>query len=376
MGMARRVLVVNTYYPEFLRDFYAARPGLDHRSYAEQLQALFAEAFGVGDAYSHGLTLAGAEAAEIICNADALQARWAVEHGLGSLDANIHDRRRQIVAAQITDYRPDVLLVFEWCPLGDGFLADMKSRVPLIVGQIASPLPANRTFRAYDLMLSSYRPIVDFFRAAGQRAEPLKLAFDERIPARLELWAPKSPAQQVQQCVTFVGGFAANHGERIAWLERILEEVPVEIYGYGLEQTRPDSPIRRHHGGPVWGLAMYDVLRRSAITLNYHARIDVPGIDAPSVANNMRLYEATGMGTCLFTEAKPNLGELFAPDQEVVTFRDAEECVEHLRHYLSNEPGRRRVAEAGRRRTRRDHTYAIRMKELLAILKNTPTRGS
>ena len=61
---------------------------------------------------------------------------------------------------------------------------------------------------------------------------------------------------------------------------------------------------------------MYRVLARSKIALNRH--IDV----AEDHANNMRLYEATGVGTFLITDAKRNLSELFEPGEEVVTYAD------------------------------------------------------
>ncbi len=79
----------------------------------------------------------------------------------------------------------------------------------------------------------------------------------------------------------------------------------------------------------------------------------------------MRLYEATGVGTCLVTDAKENLSEMFEPTREVVTYTDARDCVEKVHHYLTHESQREAVAEAGRRRTMRDHTYDSRMSELL-----------
>ena len=82
----------------------------------------------------------------------------------------------------------------------------------------------------------------------------------------------------------------------------------------------------------------------------------------------MRLYEATGVGSLLVTDAKQNLAELFEPASEVVTYRDADELVERVRHYLANEDERRAVAAAGQARTLRDHTYAVRMPELAPML--------
>jgi hypothetical protein len=350
-------LFVRTYAPEFLDQLYSADCGLAALDYETQLQRIFDTAFATADAYSHELRALGSEAREVIVNADRLQARWAGKHGL-NLTGNIHERRRQIVAAQVRHYRPHVLYVFEWCPLGDLFLAEMKSLVRLLVGQIASPLRPERTYGAYDLMISSWPPIVDYFRNEGVESELMKLAFDRRV-------ADKLVAQPPRYDVTFVGGFAPSHPDRIAWLEGVLEEINIDIFGYGLERVARDSPVRKHHRGPVWGWQMYQVLQESRITLNRHARIEVRGTFASNVANNMRLFEATGVGTCLLTELKDNLPEMFEPGREVVTYCNDAQCAERIRYYLAHEDERVDIARAGQRRTLRDHCQAARMKDLL-----------
>jgi spore maturation protein CgeB len=103
---------------------------------------------------------------------------------------------------------------------------------------------------------------------------------------------------------------------------------------------------------------MYAQLRRSRVTLNTH-------IDLSSThASNMRLYEATGVGTCLLTDWKANLPEMFEPDAEVVTYESAEECVEKVRYLLEHEDERNGIAAAGQRRTLRDHTFDCRAAQL------------
>ena len=190
-------------------------------------------------------------------------------------------------------------------------------------GEIASPLPEGRTFRGYDLMISSWPPIVEHFRSIGVDAQHLRLGFDRRVLDRLP---PPEPRYEV----SFVGGFAPSHPDRIAWLEDILREVPLDVLGYGLERTAPDSPIRAHFRGEAWGWDMYRVLRQSRITLNRHARLDVRGSVNTEWVNNLRMYEATGVGTCLLTERRPRLDRLFVPDHEVVTYGDTAECIEKI----------------------------------------------
>jgi hypothetical protein len=355
-----KILLAHTYYPEFLKGFYRGDPGLAALPFEEQRRRLLETRFSISDAYSEGLRAVGWEAHDIVINADPMQQRWADARN-STLPENLHERRRDILAAQVDELEPDVVYVFEWSPLGDTFLAELKSRVRLLVGQLASPLRGDRTYRAYDLMISSWPPIVDYFRKAGVPAEPLKLGFDPRVLGRLG-------DTSCQHAVTFVGGFAPSHVDRVEWLERVLKRVDVDVFGYGIETVPRHSPVREQHRGEVWGLDMYRVLAGSRVTLNRHAHVDVRGSASRRFVANMRLYEATGVGACLLTESRESLGELFAPGREVVAYADDGECVEQLRHLLNHEDERAAIARAGQARTLRDHTYTVRMAELSEIL--------
>ncbi|MDQ3755068.1 MAG: glycosyltransferase, partial [Acidobacteriota bacterium] len=79
---------------------------------------------------------------------------------------------------------------------------------------------------------------------------------------------------------------------------------------------------------------------------------------SPVSASNMRLFEATGVGSCLLTDWRANISTLFEPDREVVTYRNAEECIEKATYLLDHESERQQIARAGQRRTLREHTYA------------------
>ena len=111
------------------------------------------------------------------------------------------------------------------------------------------------------------------------------------------------------------------------------------------------------------GLDMYRALASSYITLNRHINV------AENNANNMRLYEATGVGSMLITDKKDNLNDLFEIDKEVVVYSSKEEAAELIHYYLEHPKEAEKIAKAGQARTLREHTYAQRMQELVPILK-------
>jgi spore maturation protein CgeB len=145
-------------------------------------------------------------------------------------------------------------------------------------------------------------------------------------------------------------------------LAQAAKELPVQFWGYDLRGWAPWSPLRRRYNGEAWGIEMFRLLASARTVLNRHIA------DAGEYANNMRLYEATGVGSLLVTDAKTNLSDLFEPGSEVVTYRTADELVAQVRDYLADDAGRHHIAAAGQARTLRDHTYEVRMRELTAIL--------
>jgi glycosyltransferase involved in cell wall biosynthesis len=125
--------------------------------------------------------------------------------------------------------------------------------------------------------------------------------------------------------------------------------------------------IMRKYGArfqtPVFGEDYFKVLARSKINLNKH--IDC----AEEFAGNLRLFEATGMGSCLMTDWKINLPEMFEPDAEIISYNSAEECAEKVRYLLDHEEKRKEIALAGQRRVLRDHTYRKRAEQLDEIFR-------
>jgi glycosyltransferase involved in cell wall biosynthesis len=262
----------------------------------------------------------------------------------------------ELVLAQAEWFQPDVVYVQNIGFVSASTTAALKARSRLLVGQIASDPPVPALLRGYDLILTSFPHFVPRFHSLGVASEYFRIGFDPRVLERLA-------EPELRQDVVFVGALGGlQHARGNELLERAAARVPIEFWGYNLNGRRPGSPIVRRYHGEAWGLEMFRVIAGARIALNRH--IDV----AEDYANNMRLYEATGVGSLLLTDVKQNLGELFEVGQEVVAYRDEDELVEAVEHYLAHEEERAAVAAAGQRRTLTDHTYAVRMRELADIV--------
>jgi hypothetical protein len=230
----------------------------------------------------------------------------------------------------------------------------LRPHTKFIVGQIASPLPDNVDYKAYDLMISSLPNFVETFRAAGVRAELNRLGFGVRV---LETLAPVERDIEV----SFMGSITPDHAGRFAMLEDLARRTDIAIWGR-MDSVPEDSPLWARYRGPAWGRDMYNVLARSKITINQH--IDI----AEGHANNMRLYEATGVGALLLTDWKEDIGDIFTPGREIATYSSADECIDLINYYRTHETERAAIAAAGQQRTLSEHSFDKRVAELLAIL--------
>ena len=375
-----RIVVVDSYYRAFLADHYAARPELNRTPYADQLQSLLEQCFGTSDAYSQHLRELGHDAVEIIVNCEPLQVSWALEHGrnrrlLGRVRDLLPGRAgdafsrtmllRKIALEQIRDDEPDVVYVQDPSFFGAAELRTLRRHSRLLVGQIASALPSWRRLRMFDLITTSFPHYVELLRGHQIEAEYFRIGFYERVLDRLKIRGVNcDPADDRPHSITFVGGLNPDvHGGGTRLLEHLSNEVELDIWGYGAKALPPGSPILQRYRGEAWGLKMYEVLARSRIAINRHIEA------ANGYANNMRLYEATGVGTLLMTESRKNLPELFTPGGEVVTYEGDADLVAKLRHYAQNDAERERIAAAGQARTLAEHTYRLRMEELAEILR-------
>lgn len=372
-----RILILDTLYRQFLETVYSDHPALQSAGSREQLETIYGYGFARCNFLAKNLQRLGHEAEQVIVNAHSVQRAAAREKGVpvprshgrwwqSAQRASSRVRRRLgreapslnagemlVVQAQIEEFDPEVIVNTDVLQFPVSFLRRVKGRRQ-IIGECAYPIPDRLDLSAYDRMVSAVPHFVRRFAAAGIPAALWHHGFE---PSVLEHLGAPPPAEGV----VFVGSVSRHHSQRRELLERVAEHLQARFYG-STTFLPPGSPLRGRFQPPLWGYAMYSEIRRAQITLNIHINM------ASKYAANVRLYEATGMGTLLLTDWKENLHELFEIGKEVVAFRSDGECVELARYYLAHEEERVVIARAGQLRTLRDHTYLLRAQRLVEVI--------
>jgi len=158
--------------------------------------------------------------------------------------------------------------------------------------------------------------------------------------------SPALPAKECRYNVSFVGQAHSNRSRRMDELRRL--GIEVECFGNGWPN------------GPVAAEQIPLIMRNSVISLNFSDTFK-PG--APQV--KARTFEVPGAGGFLLTEYAPGLERVYHLDKEIVVFKNTSELAGKIRHYLTHLSERDAIAQAGHERTRREHTYEQRMREVL-----------
>jgi len=374
---------LHTHYPAYIQQFYESRPDLHEKPFEEQYRTIVSDSYGWADFWEQTLRPRGHEVWEPPSNVEPLQKKWAQENDVSCSQGKW---QYEITLAQIRKYQPDVLFTNDHTSFDAAFIRAVRSVAPsirLVVGWCGSP-PHTDVFGEYDILLSNIPALVEYFRNRGINAYRQDHAFFPGVLDRIAS-LKSNPAE-----FTFLGSIVCRpgyHSDRAATLRKLTKSSALELFSVvappakssgileylssegrqRLRFARWAQELQSRAKPPLFGNAMFRKLADSRLTFNNH--IDIAG----SSANNMRLFEATGTGACLLTDWKPDLRRLFEPDSEALVYRSAGEAKEKMKYILEHEPERRKIAEAGQKRTLRDHTFSVRADVLLELIQeNTP----
>lgn len=404
---------LNYFYPLYLQEFFDRHPTLPDEPFAVQQAALFGDMFHTADFYSLALQKLGYETDDVVPNAECIQKRWAEEN---NIDYDPDNWEIDLLIARVKAFKPDVLSTINYGLFKADFIQRLREECPsirLVMRWVGSPFSDLSVFSAYDLVITNIPDVVSTLAEAGYpQAHHVDHAFEPDILNHID--TTRAPDVDF----TFTGSVWKGrrlHGEREALLLELIRTTGLQMWVMtpqmpslaeqfewnarqalydGVQLARkvgvPDGllnrlpvtnkvmrwPVRpmddlpfvhptiiKHAQPPLFGLAMFQRLHDSRVVLNNH--IDL----SSNNASNMRLFEATGVGTCLLTDWKDNLSRLYEPDYEVVTYRSPAEAAEKARYLLDHEEERRKIAEAGQQRTLRDHTVFQRAQQIDALIR-------
>ncbi len=395
--MLVQIAILTYLYPEMIDYVYKLYPNLNEQKFIDQKKIIDNHISIWASGWEKAMGEQKIPVLTIPTNIPKFLKKWSEENNLEITESP------QIIVEMLKKFQPDILFYDLYdCNL----LKEIKARIPsikLIALWKGSSSVDMKIFNDVDLTISCAPEEVVRLNKIGLKAEHLHHAFNKTI---LELTEPTNKHFDV----VFIGQIFKSigfHINRDVLLNKLVKEIRLEIFSsaydlkyfdfayhflkktiltsliplyYSAEKITgkyksqlekslvyPITPyslrLRKSLRSPVYGKKMYDVINASKVVLNIHAD------SSPTYASNMRLFETTGVGSCLLTDWKVNINELFKEDEEVVTFRSAQECVDKAKWLLNNSEERNKIALAGQRRVFSSHLFEHRVPEFLEIVK-------
>jgi len=381
-----------------------------------------------GGPYSYGLTqhlvAAGWDAHDVVLDLDLLRDAWIREHG-PLPDAP--DPRQALAMAVIEELRPRIVIDLNMKTFDAPQLADLRRRFPFIEHTIGVANVMKRLDRAlgHDLVLTPSKPFATLLATTfRRRAEIYHHAFDPVRSAHaterdlrtiftgkvgrgpyaertrlirallrdelLDAWVAgdlsggeqvidaRSEAPPLRELI--LGGLplavvgvlhrmTRRGGDLLG--QRILDRLAAVERGSRAATVRSTETEAAFPSGrvnpPVYGDEMYRLVGRAAAVLHHEVN---------GAATSLRLFEVTGIGSALITNAVDGLEELFEVGQEVLTYRTEGEARGIVAWLNRDTAAATEIGQAGQRRTMRDHTVEARAQQLSSILREIDSRAT
>lgn len=366
--MNYRLLEIASYYTKYLECFYNKNTQVDSLSYEEHYKLLVDDCFAECDFIHPELKRLGNETKFIIYNDEKLQRKWRSDLKEKTLF--------EILCEQIKAYNPDVIFFSDMTILNNNQYIYIRSIVKencKFVGWHFTVVNEsfNSIFSCFDQIYTGNKYTQSLIKPVFENTKLLYHGFCSELLNKVNKIEKEN--KLVFPGSIFIG--EEIHNNRIDMFGNLYKQnIPCDFYGhvYGsfipnsikqyikwIINTNKPSKLRvetekrilANINQSVFGLDYYNVLNRYTICVNQHAKIAGTG------AGNMRMFEATGMGTCLLTDYREENADIFIPDEEIVVYKNYDELVEKAKYLINNPSVATEIAKKGQNRTLKEHSY-------------------
>ena len=401
-----KIAFLSSIYPKHAEQIYRNNPVLKDKSYYEQMEFIRNDSICSIGEWPTSLKEKGYNSVMFCRNNSYLQATWCKENRFLT---KYQDTEFEIILEQTKRFKPDILFIFDPSYYDNkNRLIELLEQTPSVKKKICwygAPEGSTKIFKNYDLVLTNSIILMHRLSKEKINSQQLNHAFE---PKSLELLKEKNT--RINQ-MSFFGSLVQGndwHKQRIENIEKIADSVPFNIFSETnelpiLDQIKKDLIMSRYSISkkwvnifpsnrffkrysdsknlpcydssnisiskkqlfdPLFGIQMLQKLSRYSVTFNQH--ISHTG----DYACNMRLFEATGVGTCLLTDRKKNLDELFEEDREIICYSSGEEAIEKASFLIENQKFTEKIAINGRLKTLSVHNTKNQVELLDCYIKD------
>ena len=399
--MGYRIVKITSYYKDFISYYYTKYPDIINYGYSKQLHHLMKQRFAWSDAFAVAFRSIGNEAFEIVVNAESLQKKWCTENNIKTKLTS-----KEIVIKQLKVLKPDVVWFQDSYTFNGSFIERIKKEVPTIkifIGNVCSPISPEYydAFKSFDFIVVCALFFKHLLESKGlPQSIVVPHAFDSRILNETVI------PEQKKYDFLFTGSIILDqnfHEERIRFIKdllnytdldvnlminlnkrsskwihlrqtafmvsKLLKKTGLDIINQTIEplnkvsklqyfprQTSLSKKFLKSINKPVFGIDMFNEIANSNIVFNIHGDI------AKDFTANLRMFEVTGIGSCLLTDWKKDINNYFIDGEEIITYKSFDEAKEKIKWLTKNPEKMKAIAKKGQKKTLTHHTFLNRAK--------------
>lgn len=401
------ILIATTPYKNHTKAIYNRESNLASKSVLHQKKVLQYNLASSFEFWSNEFKDLGFNAEIVFPGVTQFQEQWINENEIRNINLNEED----ILLHQIKKYKTDVFFIFDFTFITKAFLHRVReiSKNIIIVTWYGAPISNQKYFSLCDYVLTNSKNLCHELKDNGIKANFIPHAFETSIYKLREFNFLKKSID-----FSFIGSIndeANTHFARSRIVEQLARETGIQVWS-DLDKTsflnslrlqfiaarfdlcnyftdhailkkfteiypvkkwselkvRPSlhfknfKSIYKKLREPVYGQDMLRILGESELTFNGHSLHT--GIDSI----NMRLFEASGMGTCQLVDHRPILYDFLEPDHEILTFKTVSEAISKSKELLNNDRLRNQIAENSKKKTLSRHTTKHQVIQVLDFL--------
>jgi hypothetical protein len=260
----------------------------------------------------------------------------------------------RLVRAEFKSYRPDVVFVF-FRDLPIALAEEFRKTARLVIW-------CEEALESLDASIVDYFALADLVCMSNPARFPwLRERGLDNMAFLMSGFAPKfhrpAPPQPPRRDVAFLGG-PGRRGQRASFLARVSERFDTEVFGNHWDRWQSTYPNLRVRP-PVGNRGYAKVCATSRIVLGINEVND----DLLYCSN--RIFLTLACGAFHLTHYVPRLEDVFENGKHLVWYRDEDEALELMAHWLPAAAERARVAADGHAEAFEHHQYYHRVARIL-----------
>lgn len=253
----------------------------------------------------------------------------------------------------ITHYNPDILFIREPAQI-DGKFWDKYMGKKFIISLIGcnTAHPINWNPHRNNLILTLTPAYTTFFKLQNIPVYQIEYGVDERVFETV-----KNEVKKFE--ISFVGLLGSiEQTNKTELMEAVAQKFNLTWWGPKGNNINNYPHLLACWQGETSGIDMFKIYKQSSIVLNDY--VDM----AEGLNVNMRTKEVLQVGTFLLTRDAINIKHL-ASEKALVTFNNAQDCLEKIEYFLDNAIERETLAEAGRLYAKKHFNYSGIVKNMM-----------